>query len=1132
MTPRVTFLPGRFSRLASARRIALHLTAVWCSAVLMSSALFAAEAGKKAYDLPADRAEKSLKQFSAQSGLEVLFPTRTVGRTRTNTVRGDLTAREAIERMLAGTGLVVTENPKTGAFTVASDPNGSGAAPSEASNRPEQSNRNGENLANTAVASRSGQQGNVLSGQVTNAATGRTLQGARVEIPEMGKSAITDEEGMYRFFDVPPGRVNLTAFYTGLEFGTFAVAVELGTAARRDVALTAEIYKLSPFVVSGEREGNALAITLQRQSDGIRNVVSADAFGNLAGNPADLLIRMPGIVGESVGGDMRYVRIRGMNSSLSTVTSDGNRVADAASAGATREYQFQQVNSDTIERIEVVKSPTPDMDADSIGGAVNMVSKSAFDVSPRRRISYSAGVIWRILDDRDDPHPNFTLGYSEVFNGKFGVAINYGHRAHTSLIDRTNQAHRAQLEEPAYTYSFEFHDSRNTRTRWGGGVKLDYKLSDNSRFYLNNTLSKHTEFSSTNIAVFTTAQTVATRDANGNLTGTGAIVPEFTKDMTEWRPVTNSNVELTGAAGQKYGRTIHSQLGGVHRFPSLEIDYNAYLSNSVAKYERGKLGNFALTARGIGLRIERKDEPYFPYITQVSGPNMTDINNYTSNLLTLTDNLGEDQYRGATINLKKSFATVVPAWIKTGLRYRAQSRDLRNLTTRTSYVGPDGVQGLSPATGINDDNLARFVNPNVVSPVRAGRYPKLPYPARPFRDSPGSGYDYYGYNIGTALKESPHYFLDDIVFNTMTARVGDVTFNERIASAYIVGNFELGKLRMTGGVRVEDTEVDGTGALQAITPEERARRAAWVGPVSRDELLRRTEAEYSGRRTATGETRDVFPGLHFKYEPVRGMVTRLSYATNIGRPAIGQLIPRTTINYEARTVSTNNPSLKPQYANNFDASIEYYFEPVGLVSAGVFLKEMRDFIFTAGGQPIAPGADNGFDGDYEGFVLTSQRNGGFAKIRGIELAYQQQLTFLLGWWSGFGVFANYTRLETEGDYGATVVRSTSEVAGFTPETGNFGLSYIKGRSSFRIQFNHAGKYLTTFNANQAALLYRMARSTVDIKTRYTLSKRFDVYIDVDNAFSEPDRASVYYTGRPQDMFKMSPQFNLGVNGRL
>ena len=57
----------------------------------------------------------------------------------------------------------------------------------------------------------------------------------------------------------------------------------------------------------------------------------------------------------------------------------------------------------------------------------------------------------------------------------------------------------------------------------------------------------------------------------------------------------------------------------------------------------------------------------------------------------------------------------------------------------------------------------------------------------------------------------------------------------------------------------------------------------------------------------------------------------LSDATNIGRPSIGQLIPRTTVNFENETISTSNPSLEPQFADNFDRGMEYYFEPAGVV---------------------------------------------------------------------------------------------------------------------------------------------------------------------------------------------------------
>jgi outer membrane receptor for ferrienterochelin and colicin len=81
----------------------------------------------------------------------------------------------------------------------------------------------------------------------------------------------------------------------------------------------------------------------------VRSIASADAFGALAGNPAELVLRLPGVEGVACDGDTRYIRIRGMSSNLNTITMDGNRLADAASAGTTREYQFQQIGSDSIE---------------------------------------------------------------------------------------------------------------------------------------------------------------------------------------------------------------------------------------------------------------------------------------------------------------------------------------------------------------------------------------------------------------------------------------------------------------------------------------------------------------------------------------------------------------------------------------------------------------------------------------------------------------------------------------------------------------------------------------------------------------------------------------------------------------
>jgi TonB-dependent receptor len=826
---------------------------------------------------------------------------------------------------------------------------------------------------------------------------------------------------------------------------------------------------------------------------------------------------------------MRYVRIRGMHYNLNTVTLDGNRVADAASAGNTREVQFQTIGSDALERVEVVKSPTPDMDGDSIGGAVNLVSKSGFDSSPERRIRGSFGVIWRPFDPRETRAPrNYALSYSEVFAGKLAVAFNVGYRVHHGFQSTTTQSHE-QLPNgvagPAYTYSFQLDDVRNERARSGGGLRLDYKLSDHSQFFLNATYYKHVEHETEGLATWATAQTVATLDASGNPTGTGAILPGYTDRLTRVRPVTTSTVTIRPRNNYKDGKSTHLQFGGAHRFQHWETDYDAYKSDSKADYPGNK--GISFITRGVGFNIAHEDEPYFPNITMTAGPDITQLASYTENIYAIDTKSGWDNYWGASLNGKMKFQIPVPSYIKAGLRSREQTRRLRATPYSGRYVGPDGVMGVNPATGRNDDNLAQFGQTNQPMPdTTFNRYPNLPFPGYA-----GRGND----SVDNALRSTPQYFADDIVANVSGALTGNQDFKERIDAVYIMGNVDLGKLSILGGFRVERTKVDGEGALQAISPEEKARRAAYVGPVTNDELRRRTTAEFSGRQRRNAETRDVLPGLHFKWEPLPKMVTRLSYATNIGRPGIGQLIPGTSVNYDTRTISSSNPGLKSQHADNFDLMADYYFEPAGLFSVGVFTKEIKRFIYTAGGAIVGSGQDNGFGGDYSGYALTTQYNGGFAKIRGFEVNYLQQFTSLPGIWSGFGVFANYTKMKIEGNYSTGTAISlvpTSEVPGFNPITANAGISYIRGKVSLRLQYNYSGRYLSSFNANQSRLIYAKARPIVNIKTEYHISRRYDFYLDVVNVLNEPDRVLEFYGGRPNDMKLMSPQVFLGVIARL
>ncbi|MBI5693134.1 MAG: TonB-dependent receptor [Verrucomicrobia bacterium] len=969
-----------------------------------------------------------------------------------------------------------------------------------------------------------------LWGTVTNAATGATLEGARVSLKGTSLETFSDPFGLYRFEDAPAGPAVVVVSYTGLSASEESVVIGATGQTRKDVGLTANIYRLGSFVVASEREGNAKAITLQRLSDGVKNIVSADAFGGLAGNPADLAMRLPGVEGESVGGDMRYLRIRGLHQNLSSITQDGNRLADAGSGGATREFQFQTVGSDSIERIEVTKSPTADMDGDSIGGTVNLVSKSAFDSTPERRIRGSVGAIWRPTDPRDPSRPNASLSYSEVFWGRVGVNLNLAYRPHGSIIDMSTQAFQqlpVDVTGPAYQYSHSLQDFRNVRTRSGAGLKVDYKWSDQVRFFVNFQLNKHIEHSDHSQVTWQTNQAVATTDATGNFTGTNGIIPGYTDYETRVRAVAASTVAINSQAFYKLGTTKTANLGAVHRYRTVNLDYDVYTSKSKALYPGNN--TFTYTLRNAGWTI-RRDDSLFPTVTQTAGADWTKLESYTDNAYSSARMVGWDNYLGAALNLRKTFTAPVPAYIKTGLRFRQQGRDLDNTPYNTVYVGPDGVMGPNPANGgRNDDNLAQFGLMNRPFPAtELGRYGLFPFPA----------FQAVGRidNLDQDIAANPTHWRQTLAANLQSALVNNQQFIEQIRAAYVMGSVKLGQFNLLAGVRVEDTRTEGEGALQVVTPEERARRAAWgTAPLTDAEITRRAIEEFGRRTTRTGDYRSIFPSVHLKYQFTPNLLARAGFSENIGRPGIGQLIPRTTVNYDNQTVSTSNPSLEPQWARNFDLTAEIYFEPAGQFTVGVFQKEIRKFIYNAPGVVIGSGADNGFDGEYSGFTLTTQRNGGYSKVKGFEASYNQQFTFLPGIWQGLGVFLNGTWMNARGNYGsgtAIALAPNPRVAGFNPFVGNVGISYIRSRLNLRASFNYRHKYLAGFNVNESRATYFAARPILDLKTLYNLNRRISLYLDVYNVLTNPDRETQYGYGRPQTTHLMRPQFMFGANFRL
>jgi hypothetical protein len=341
------------------------------------------------------------------------------------------------------------------------------------------------------------------------------------------------------------------------------------------------------------------------------------------------------------------------------------------------------------------------------------------------------GAIWRAEDPRDRARPNASVSYSEVFGGKLGVSLNLGYRPHGSIFDLSVQGHEqlpAGVKGPAYQYTHRIQDVRTVRTRSGAGLKLDYKLTDQIRAFANFQLHKHVEHSDRSQVQWQTNQAVAIRDAAGNLTGTGGIVPGYTDFETAVRPINASLVAIASLVEYKLGTTKTMNVGAVHRYPTIDLDYDVYSSHSKSDYP----GNNTLTytLRNVGFTIQ-KDDRYVPTITRTAGPDWSTLANYTQNAYTSTRRTGWDKYLGAAVNFKKRFETRWPSFVKSGVRIREQTRDLQNSPYRTAYVGPDGVMGPNAARGgANDDNLAQLGLMNRPFPdTTLMRYGSFPFPA-------------------------------------------------------------------------------------------------------------------------------------------------------------------------------------------------------------------------------------------------------------------------------------------------------------------------------------------------------------------------------------------------------------------
>jgi len=989
-----------------------------------------------------------------------------------------------------------------------------------------------------------------ISGRVKNAATNQYLNKAQVTVKGMDVVALTDELGSYRLVNLPPGPVTLQVFYTDLDVQDVRLEIPAGAAIEQDFDLTSiarygsnATVRLDPFKVAADRETNAQAIAIneQRFADNIKNVVSTDSLGTILGNNAgEFLKYLPGVTGEYAQLDINSISLRGIGGGMTAFTSNGEPMASAFIAGQGRSFNPQTMTFQDISRVEVSKVPTPANAADSLAGSINLVSKGAFERA-RSELNYGINLIGNgeNLTLRRTPYSvgdkntykthlggdfdytwlvNKRLGF--VFTGLHSDKYNDQHLS-TMTWNTGGTATGASITRP-YLQQYALTDGPQNKARTTVSIKADFRVTPHSILSFKGSGNRF--FSTTGSLGWT---------INPGTTGTST--------TASGTPLTFGDTFTNGATGRG---TVSMNGGATWReVDTTTLSLNYRLDDGVWRIETGvsqSLSNSAMRNRensqfgGYAVALTNPVRIVFSDITPTRPGGIRvfddsnrevdiyDIRNYRGNTASESNYDIMDKYQSGNLSVRRTLGFLpVPAALQLGGARRIQINDTQADSPAWTFNGPDGnpatIDSPPPNTlmqvYVNQDSNYGFKNIPWVSPSRAW----------------------------AAHQANPALFSQTDA-QKVAAEQGRINNSERIretvSALYAQAEARLfrSRLKVLTGVRYEHTAGDGVGALNdpnavfmrnpngtiAKTAAGVSIRKPEAGALNSMEQLRLTLKERTAhsKRTYDG----YYPSLHLTVDVRENFLVRTAYARTYGRPNFSDIIPRTVINERdltqdqledpnviKGTITVRNAGLQPWTANNYDVSLEYYTKSGGLISGGVFMKEISNFFGDA--VRVATIADLqqvGIDDPrYVGWNLSTKFNAGDARIVGADCNIRYSLRELGRWGAYFTVFANGTYLKLQGNQQA-------QFSSFIPKSANWGLSFNRARLGIVAMWNYRG--LNRRGAQPAfgpdGFEYFNPVTKMDLSGSYRISRRLSFVASINNVFNQSTELMRYSSQTP------------------
>lgn len=851
-----------------------------------------------------------------------------------------------------------------------------------------------------------------ITGHVVDSG-GAVLPGAKIQLQPSGLSAVSDNVGQFTISGVAPGDYRITVQYVG--FADFSKQISVGASALARVDASLKVAsKSEEIVVTSERaHGEAEAINEMRESDNILQVLPVEVITSLPNtNIADAVGRLPSVTLERDEGEGKYIQIRGAEPRYNNVTINGIEVPSPESS--VRQIKLDVIPANLIDSVELNKTLSANQDGDAIGGSVNLVTKTA-EERPTLYLNGLGGYT-PILGGRTlsefDGYVGQRFGANKKLGVLFGASYDWNGRGIYDVepvptvvgcgggqcVDFSGDS---TAQAPYFT-TYNTEDIRNyryNRSRYGYTGSIDYKLGDISGVYARFLYSHFDNFGDRWLYTPTVGTYLTPFQTNND--------GSMSANAQSRRPV-----EVIGSL----------QAGGKHDFSPWLLIWEAAVSRSAAEDHGYSSADFS-NANSYQFAID--PNIHTPRFLPQGGVNILDQTQYTFSDIDFSHTYSPE------LNLEGAFSVARTYNVGGHFGTFEFGAKLRN-----AHKFQDAFDPVYNFTGAVDPTLSSFDGSFSNSSYYDGRYPGS------FTAQQAD----YG-KIVSYFNANQNAFTLDQEGTALNTYGSNFDLVERVAAGYAMNTLQFGRIRVQTGLRLEATNENLLG--YQVTD---------VNSTPGFSPLRRTNSYL-----------DPLPSAQVRFGLGPDSAIRVSYGRGIARPNFGDLPPSFDVTNvtpnvpNGKSVGFGNPDLKPTHSNNFDLLFEQYLRPLGLIQGGFFFKQISDPIYESVKTPITQqtAQSNPLLAPYIGDFIEQPINGQNAHLYGVEISYQQHLTFLPGLLNGFGLSANYgyTKSDTSGVPLRTDKPALQRQA---PNTFNFSPTYDKGRLSARLGLSYNGAYIWSY----------------------------------------------------------------------